>query len=136
MLFLYSWNSFIFVGLGITHPCTCHIHIVLQDFFSHSLGNNLSGLSFIKIVEKKFCKRTNTLLLIYFLIGLNPEGYVLHGLCVQCLSKKVASECCRSHHYSHELRSPFSPQMTGFVPFATRGHCVVLRFVHRSTSLT
>lgn len=53
---LYSWNSFIFVGLGITHPCICHIQIVLQDFFSHSLGNNLSNLSSIRLWGEIFAR--------------------------------------------------------------------------------
>ena len=51
------------------------------------------------------------------------------------LSRKVALEFGMNHATVSMRSSDLSPDYSGFVRFSTRSYCVVLCFVHISTSL-
>ena len=74
---------------------------------------------------------------IYLSISLNPGG-VQHYMdsVSNGLSRKIASEFSMNHATVSMSMSYLSPDYSGFVWFTTRSNCVVLCFVHISTSLS
>ena len=73
---------------------------------------------------------------IYLSVSLNP-GRIQHytDSVSNGLSRKVASEFSTNHATVSMSTSYLSPDDSGFVWFTTRSHCVVLCFVHGSTSI-
>ena len=95
----------------------------------HQFSLNLS-LSFF------FNRRAHPLLFIYFSISLNPWRVQHHMDSVSNgLSWKVALEFGTIHATGAMSTRYLSPGYSGFVRFSSRRHCVILCFVHISTSL-
>ena len=66
--------------------------------------------------------------------SLNPQRVQHHMDSVSNGLRKVASEFGTSHATVSMSSSYLSPDYSGFVRFSTRSYCVVLCFVHISTS--